>query len=65
MNQKLIKMKTSDNIELQGLLYTPTNKTNKVVVFIHGLGDDFYKKSFLDYLARSFTENGYAFFPFK
>ena len=65
MNQELIKMKTSDNIELQGLLYTPTNKTNKVVVFIHGLGDDFYKKSFLDYLARSFTENGYAFFPFN
>lgn len=65
MKQELIKMLTSDNIELTGLLYTPINKTNKIVVFVHGLGDDFYKKSFLDYLAKSFTENGYAFFSFN
>lgn len=65
MNQELIKMITTDNIELTGLLYTPIVKTNKIVVFVHGLGDDFYKKNFLDYLAKSFTNNGYAFFSFN
>ena len=65
MKQELIKMITSDNIELTGLLYTPISKTNKIVVFVHGLGDDFYKKSFLEFLAKSFTSNGYAFFSFN
>lgn len=65
MKQELIKIKTSDDIELVGMLYTPINTTKKVVVHVHGFAGNFYENSFLDNQAKSYTDKGYAFFSFN
>lgn len=61
MNQRLIKLKTEDNIELVGMIYEPVKKTNKIVVHVHGLAGNFYENGFVDYQAKSYTDNGYSY----
>lgn len=65
MNQKIVKIKTADNIEHTGLLYSPIKETKKVVVHVHGLAGNFYENSFIDFQAESFTKNGYSYFVFN
>lgn len=65
MNTKLVKILTNDNIELTGVLYEPLNKTNKVIVHVHGFSGNFYENSFIDYQAKTYTDNGYAYFVFN
>lgn len=64
MIQKLICFKSTDNIELPGILYSPENDTKKIVVHIHGLTGNFYEK-YISYLAESYISKGYAFLCFN
>lgn len=59
-----IYFNTEDNIELVGLLETPKNKTNKVVISIHGMQSNCLKKR-EDILSRSISNSGTAYFAFN
>lgn len=65
MNQKLVRINSIDGIEQPGILYTPNEDTNKVVIHVHGLNGNFYENRFIDTLAKSYTSNNYAFLTFN
>jgi alpha-beta hydrolase superfamily lysophospholipase len=65
MKTSLQKILTSDNLELPGLLYEPESPTNRVLVHVHGMAGNFYENKFLDYIAKTLTENGIAFYVFN
>lgn len=63
MNTQFFRFKTEDNLLLQGLIYTPSEKTNKAFLHIHGMDGNFYENMFLEPMAEKITEAGYAFVP--
>lgn len=65
MNEELVRINSSDGIELPGILYTPDIKSNKIVIHVHGLSGNFYENRFLDNLAKTYTNNGYSFLTFN
>ncbi len=65
MKQELVRINSIDEIEQPGILYTPNNDTDKIVVHIHGLNGNFYENRFLDTLSKSYTTKGYAFLTFN
>ena len=65
MKQELVRLSSTDNIEMVGILYTPEEKSNKIVVHVHGLCGNFYENRFLDTLAKTYTNRGYAFLTFN
>lgn len=65
MKQKLVRLNSTDNIEMVGILYEPEQKSNKIVVHIHGLCGNFYENRFLDILAKTYTDKGTSFLTFN
>ena len=65
MKTKLIRMVTSDNLRFDGLLYEPENKTNKVVIHVHGTSSDFYRTEYFETMSEKYTNAGYAFLTFN
>ena len=65
MKQELVRINSIDQIKQPGILYTPSNDTNKVVIHIHGLNGNFYENRFLDILAKTYTDKNYAFLTFN
>lgn len=65
MIQKLTKFKTTDNIELTGVLYSPINESKKIIIHVHGLAGNFYENSFIDFQAKTYVKNGYTYFVFN
>ena len=65
MKQELVRMCSTDNIEMVGILYEPEEKNNKIVIHVHGLCGNFYEKKFLDVLARTYTNKGHSFLTFN
>lgn len=61
MKIKFIRFNTKDKLILHGLLYEPDAITQKVVLHIHGMAGNFYENSFLDSMAKTFTDNDWAF----
>lgn len=53
-----------DKVELVGLLHTPETKTNEVVISVHGMQSNCFKKR-EDILAKKFNEVGKAYFAFN
>lgn len=66
MKQELVRMKSIDDIELPGILYTSEDeKTNKIVIHVHGMSGNFYENGFIDELAKSYIGKGYSFLTFN
>lgn len=65
MNQELVRIMSIDEIEQPGILSTPIDGTDKIVVHVHGLNGNFYENRFLDVLAKTYTDKGYAFLTFN
>ena len=65
MKQELVRINSIDNIEQPGILYTPDDNTTKIVIHVHGLNGNFYENRFLDTLAKTYTDNNYAFLTFN
>lgn len=65
MKQELVRINSIDNIEQPGILYSPNKGTNKIVIHVHGLNGNFYENRFIDTLAKSYTDNNYAFLTFN
>lgn len=56
---------TSDNLELFGLLYEPDSGSKTILVHVHGMAGNFCENLFLDYIAKTLTDNGISFFTFN
>lgn len=41
MKQELVRINSIDEIEQPGILYTPNENTNKIVIHVHGLNGNF------------------------
>ncbi len=65
MKQQLVRINSVDNIEMVGLLYEPNEKSNKIVIHVHGLCGNFYENRFLDTLAQTYTNKGISFLIFN
>lgn len=65
MRQELVRISSIDGIEQVGVLYTPNEETNKIVIHVHGLNGNFYENRFLDTLSKSYTDKNYAFLTFN
>lgn len=65
MRQELIRINSIDGVEQPGILYTPNENTEKIVIHVHGLNGNFYENKFLDILAKSYTDKKYAFLTFN
>lgn len=65
MKQKLVRIKSVDNIEMVGILYEPEEKNNKIVIHVHGLCGNFYENRFIDTLAKTYTNKGISFLTFN
>lgn len=65
MKQELVRINSMDEIEQPGILYIPDKTTDKIVIHVHGLNGNFYENRFLDTLAKSYTDKGYAFLTFN
>ena len=62
---ELVRIQTKDKLELQGLLYEPKIKTNKIVIHNHAWIGNFYENLFIDYIAKEMISNGYAFLTYN
>ena len=67
MYTKHVTFSSTDRLTLPGLLYTPTVTTNKVAVWLHGMGDSgvFYSPKRITALAETLTSNGIALLAFN
>ena len=65
MKQELVRINSIDGLEEVGILYTPNNNTDKIVVHVHGLNGNFYENRFLDILSKTYTDKNYAFLTFN
>ena len=65
MNQGLVRINSIDGIEQVGILYTPNDITDKIVIHVHGLNGNFYENKFLDILSKVYTDKKYAFLTFN
>jgi len=61
---KKISFITGDNIKLDGLLYESNISTNEVVISVHGMGSNCFKKR-EDILASEITKNNISYFCFN
>lgn len=64
---KLVEFTTSDHLLLPGLLYEPTNKTDRVAIYLHGNGSSsiFYGVKEMNIIGENLTKVGISFFPFN
>ncbi len=62
---ELVRIQTKDNLELQGMLFEPKQKTDKAVIAVHGWTGNFYENIFLEYIAGGLIENNFAYLTFN
>ncbi len=63
MKTEFVAIRTPDDLELPGLLFSPDTKTTKAVLFLHGMGNSgvFYSPEHIKTLAANLTDKGIAF----
>lgn len=61
MATQFLRITTEDKLILQGILYSPAQKTGKACLHIHGMAGNFYENRFLDAMAEGLTNAGYSF----
>jgi pimeloyl-ACP methyl ester carboxylesterase len=64
MKIEKIRFMTEDELKLFGLLHLPDKKSNKVVIFIHGMHSNCMKERD-DIIAEELTKSGIAYFSFN
>lgn len=65
MKQILVRFNSIDNIELNGILYTPEEFSERSIIHVHGLSGNYYQNGFLDNMALEYTKKGYNFLSFN
>ena len=56
-----LSVRTTDNINLKGFLFTSNKKSKKCVLFIPGLEGNYIECDFIDSLAEVFVNDNYDF----
>lgn len=64
MNIEKIDFNATDGVQLVGLLHKPENKTDKVLIAVHGMTSNCFKYR-EDVIAQKMVENNIAFFVFN
>ena len=65
MKEKFIRLLSTDNIEMPGFINYPENKTDKIVIHIHGRSGGNFTEEYIKYLVEAYDELGYAFLTFN
>jgi len=65
MKTSLHKITTEDGLTLHGVLYEPDEPTDKILIHVHGMAGNFYENKFLEFIAKTLTDNGISFSPFN
>jgi len=67
MNLELVSILATDKLLLPGLLFTPAKPTNKIAIWLHGMGDSavFYKPALVNALGKELTNKGIALLAFN
>lgn len=64
MKTQLVRFNSTDGLGLAGLLFTPKEKTDKIIINVHGSGGSFYGV-LTDSLAPTFASNNIAYLAFN
>jgi pimeloyl-ACP methyl ester carboxylesterase len=56
-----IKTTTSDGLIFNGLIFEPANKSDSIIIHIHGMSGDIYSNSFYPAMQRAYPDSGIAF----
>ncbi|MCX6802295.1 MAG: alpha/beta fold hydrolase [Candidatus Diapherotrites archaeon] len=62
---ELARIKTSDSLELHGLLFRPCKKSNTALIHVHGWTGNFYENAFIEFIASEAVNHGLAFLSFN
>ena len=62
---ELVRIETKDKLELQGILYEPETKTDKILIHVHAWVGNFYENLFLDHIAKEAVSKGFAFLSYN
>ncbi len=65
MKQEFVRLKATDDIEMPGVLSSPENGSDTIVLHVHGMNGNFYENRFLDVLAQTYVDKGIAFLAFN
>ncbi len=67
MNTALVQLHSTDKLKLPGLYYTPVSPTNRVAIWLHGMGDSgiFYNPERMNALGKALCKQGIAFLAFN
>lgn len=60
MKTRFLRQTTDDKLILQALLYESDQKTDKLVLFVHGMSGNMYERK-TDAMAKTLTKNGWTF----
>jgi len=58
---EFVNTKTEDNLILQGLISESNDKTDSVVLHIHGMAGNFWENNFIKTMLREYPKNGISF----
>lgn len=63
MSTEILIVESTDKLELPAVLYTPTGKTKKAAIYLHGNGDSgvFYQSKTINALGSELVRRGIAF----
>ncbi|MFH1850699.1 MAG: alpha/beta fold hydrolase [archaeon] len=65
MQSELIRLRTKDGLELQGLLYESKGKRRRAIVHVHGWVGNCYENAFIGPIARSALQRDIALLAFN
>jgi alpha-beta hydrolase superfamily lysophospholipase len=66
MKCELVEFQTTDKLMLPGLLYEPSQKTKKAVIFLHGMSSSiFYQVKLMNTMAEALAKQDTAFLAFN
>lgn len=61
----LHKPYSTDGIELDSILFEPLEKTNKIIIHVHGKEGHFIQNHFISVMGQEYPQHGYAFLTFN
>lgn len=61
----LHKIYSTDGIELDSILFEPLDKTEKVIIHVHGKEGHFIQNHFITHMGNAYPKIGYAFLTFN
>lgn len=62
---EITRIKTSDGLKLQGILFEPMEGAKDIIIHIHGWTGNFYENVFIEHIANACIESNCAFLSFN